>query len=122
MVRVLQQTPGHFEPVQSGHLDVEEDHIRLRALDRRQRLRTIARLRHHFHLVQAAELEAQLLARELFVVHDHDAEHQGLGVGRGGVGGCHAVICSTATMPGSSMRTLVPTPGSLDSVSCDAAP
>ena len=40
-------------------------------LDRRQRLEAVAGLRHDLDVAELLELVAQLVARQLLVVHDH---------------------------------------------------
>ena len=38
MAGVELDTPGHFQPVHAGHLDIGQDHARLEAVQQRQRL------------------------------------------------------------------------------------
>ena len=58
----------------------------------------------------ASELVAQFFPRQLFVVHDHHAKL------------VHAVISSSTISSGTSMRAMVPLPGSLVNVSWYVAP
>jgi len=55
--------------------------------------------------VNLLELIAELFTSELLIVDDDYAQR-----------GTHAVICSGAISSGTSMRALVPRPGSLSSV------
>ena len=105
LLRAFDEPPRHFESAEAGHLDVEEHEVRLVLLDCGQCLQAVARVRHDLHIVQLLELVAQLVAGELLVVHDHHSQ------------GGHAVICSDARSSGTSIRAVVPRPGSLVSVS-----
>ena len=71
VVLAREQAPGHFEPAQPRHLDVEEDEVGLVAIDGGQGLQAVARLRHDLDVADLLELIAELLPRELLVVHDH---------------------------------------------------
>ena len=69
-----EQPPGHLEPGQPRHLDVEEHEVGLVALDGGQRLDAVAGLRDDLDIAELLELVAQLLARQLLVVDDHDSQ------------------------------------------------
>ena len=66
----LDQPARHLEARQPGHLHVQEHHVGLQALDGSQRLEAVGRLPHHLDVAELAEQEAQLVARQLFVVDD----------------------------------------------------
>ena len=79
LLLAFEQAPGHLEPAQPGHLDVEEDQVRLVTVDGGQRLDAVARLRHDFHVAELLELVAQLVARELLVVTTMHAKRASCG-------------------------------------------
>jgi len=101
-IPALEQPPCHLEPAQARHLDVEEHDIRLMSVDGLERLDAVCGLANDLHIPDLVELVAQLLAGQLLIVHDEDSE-----------GLSHAVICWADVNSGTSMRALVPRPGSL---------
>ena len=103
----LHESPGDFEPVQPRHLHVEEEQVRLQFAAEAQRLHAVGRLRDDLDAAGLAEEEAQLLPRQLFIIHHERAQ----GVCR------HAVARSGATSSGISMRADVPSPATLCSLS-----
>ena len=105
LVFVFEEPAGDLEPPKAGHLNVEEYQIGLVSLDGADGFDAVAGLGDDLDAIQLPELIAQLLARQLLVVHHDHAQ-----------GAAHAVICSGATSSGTSMRALVPRPGSLLSV------
>ena len=66
-----------IEPVEAGHLHVEEDEIRPERQDRVHRRRPVVRLADDLDVVLATEPNAESLARERLVVHEHRADHPG---------------------------------------------
>ena len=75
-----------------------------------ERLGAVARLRHDLDAGNLAEEEAQLLPRQLLVVHDHGAKHVGWSSVQAG-------IRAGTTSSGMTMRAHVPSPGTLSSCS-----
>ena len=110
LLRAFNEAACQFEAAETRHLDVEEHEIRLVRIDGREGLQAIARVRHDLHIIQLLELVTQFVAGQLLVVNDHHSK------------GGHAVICSAARRSGTSMRAVVPWPGSLVSVSWYVAP
>ncbi len=103
-----EQTPRDLEAGQAGHLDVEEHDVRLQPLDRRQRFDAVAGLPDDVDAAELTEQIAQLVPRELFVVHQHRAQ-----ICRRG----HAVTRSGSARSGMSTLAQVPLPGSVVSFS-----
>jgi hypothetical protein len=72
-----QPIPPHraqdVEPVQIGHLDVQDGDVRLAALDLVQRLAASARLRDHFQIGTLADRPDHPLAIDRMVVREDDA-------------------------------------------------
>ena len=66
----LEHPPRDLEAGQPRHLDVEEHDVRLQAVDGRQRLDAVAGLADDLDAADLAEQVAQLVARELLVVHE----------------------------------------------------
>src|SRR4029453_18393939 len=90
-----------LEPPEAGHLNVQEDEVRLVPIDGAQGLESIRGLPDDLDVGHLLELVAQFLARERLIVNDEDAQRD------------HAVFCSSEMSCGTSMRALVPRPGSL---------
>ena len=67
---VLDEPVRHFEAVEAGHLDVEEQDVGRQALDDADRLEAVAGLRDHLDAAHLLEHVAQLFARELLIVDD----------------------------------------------------
>ena len=65
------QPPRDLEAGQPRHLHVEKDDVRLQPLDRRQRLDAVAGLADHLDAADLFEQVAQLVPRQLLVVHEH---------------------------------------------------
>ena len=69
--------PRHVEPVEAGHLDVEEDHVRPQPLQLVERFDAVLGLAGHGHALDLPELEAQLVTRQLLVVDDQRSQFHG---------------------------------------------
>ena len=65
------QAARDLEAGEAGHLDVEHHEVRAVLLDDSQRLDAVGRLAHDLDTAELPEQEAQLLARQLLVVHDN---------------------------------------------------
>ena len=76
VVAPLQQSPGHLEARQSRHLHVQEHDVRLGGVQRFQRRDAVGGLGHHLDVALVAELVAQLVARQFFVVHNQGAHRR----------------------------------------------
>ncbi len=67
------------ESVETGHLDVEEDEIRLVGLDRPDRFAPVGRGRDDLDIVVGLEPQLQALRRKRLVVDEHGADgHESL--------------------------------------------
>ena len=64
----------HFEPVEIGHLHVEQKQVRMRALNSCHRFPPIHRFANHLNLGIGSKEAQQLAARGRFVVHHKDAQ------------------------------------------------
>ena len=107
----LEHLAGHFEPVQPGHLDVQEDQVGGVLVDQRQGVDAVGRLGHDGDAAGLLQQVAQLVTGELFVVDDEGLDAP-----------CYAEIRSGAAMSGISSRTDVPTPATLCRCSWQEAP
>ena len=90
----------------------KHDQIRLVLLYYGQGVHTVSRLPDHVDTAHLLEQEAQLIARELLIVHDNRAE-----VGAAVLWPVHAVIRSAMLVSGITTRAQVPSPGTLSSCS-----
>ena len=68
---LVEHPPRHLEAGQPRHLHVEKHHVGLQPVDRRQRLDAVASLSDDLDAADLSEQVAQLVARQLLVVHDH---------------------------------------------------
>ncbi len=66
-----------FEPVEAGHLNIQEHHIRPQLIDRGSGLQTVLRARHDFDVAQLTEPALQLVPCWRFIIRDEDANHAG---------------------------------------------
>src|SRR5581483_334410 len=66
----LRHLPDHLYAATAGHVDVEQDHVRLQLRDRADRL--LDRLGLAEHLDQVAELDLDAGSEDPVVVDDHD--------------------------------------------------
>jgi hypothetical protein len=71
------------EPVELGHVDVEEQNVGARRRDLLQRLQAVARLAHDRYALQARQEASQALAGGGFVIGDETAQHGTLRWGMG---------------------------------------
>ncbi len=69
----LHHTLDHAEPVEPGHLDVEEDQIGLFRLDLADRLAPVGAGVDDFHIGKFLETERQPLDGELFIIDEDGA-------------------------------------------------
>ncbi len=88
----LHHSLDHAEPVETGHLDVEEDEVGLFGLDRTDRLAPVGASADHLDIFEFFEPELEALDGELFVVDDqgtngHAAVPIDRGAGRGALTG-----------------------------------
>ena len=86
---VLLEGADHAEPVELGHVQVEQRQVRLLLHDQRHRLPARIRFADDADVVEAAEERGEERSRRPLVVGDHDAE-----------GRCHRARSSTARSAG----------------------
>src|SRR5205823_13615308 len=98
----LEQPPRDFESGEARHLDIEEDDIGAEPIDRRDRFESVARLPDDFHAAELTEQKAELVARQLLVVHQHCPQVHRQAVTRSGI-----------ESSGMAMLAQVPWPGTL---------
>ena len=66
----VDHAPRDFESRQAGHLDVEKHDVGLQPGDRRDGFDAVAGLTDDLDAADLAEQEAQLVARQLLIVHE----------------------------------------------------
>jgi len=60
----------HFEAAHFGHLEIQQNQVRVLAGDALQRRYAVVRLAHHVNAAHGFQLLAQHFARDRLVVHD----------------------------------------------------
>ena len=68
---LIQQLFDDAKAVEPGHLDIEENEIRVMFLDEIHGLNAVSPLRNHIDLAHRLQQESQFVARELLVIHNH---------------------------------------------------
>ena len=101
-VRRVVQRGEHGVPVQPGHVQVEQQHVRAGGGDDVHRLPAVARLAGHLHVRFLVEQVAQGLPDDAMVIRDHHPDRHGTGTR----------TVSAAPRPGALSMSTVP-PSSL---------
>ena len=68
------QPADHAEAVEAGHVDVQKDHFRLQLADQLDGVQPIGTRCDYFHFREILEQVGELVAGQLFVVHDNCRE------------------------------------------------
>src|SRR6185437_4401097 len=95
---VLEQPARHLEPRQTGHLHIQKDDVRLHAVDHAERLGAAAGLPGDLHAACLPEQVAELVTRELLIVHDDRLERH-YAITRSGTISSGISICADVPWP-----------------------
>ena len=68
---LVEQLLDDAKTVQSWHLHIQENQIRIVFADEIDRLQPILALRHHVNIANVLEQKCQFVAVQLLVIHDH---------------------------------------------------
>src|SRR5215467_1434193 len=77
--RVCGEAPGRLEPVELGHSDVHENHVRVKLPDRRHRLQAVPRLAHNLQVGLRFDDHLEAGPDQALVVADQDRDAHGGG-------------------------------------------